>query len=640
MAMGSERLQEPAVGLGVRRVLDAGPPKAFLLALTLCSLFIHADIASAVSPTNNPAACSDNASTGTVTWVSPGNAVSSNNVFATAGLSGGITAHYLMATGFSFSIPTNAVVDGITASVRRKSSGGTLRDVSVRIVKAGSITGSNKASAATWPTTVAYASYGGVTDLWGTAWTPQDINSNRFGFVVSVKNAAGGNRTASIDHMRLAVTYRLPPLVNNDGGASNIVATTVTMNGNVLAGDPAPTAYFFWGTIDGGTNRSVWSNSTSVGPTNGFFSTTRAGLLASTQYWYRCYVSNSLGTVWATSSTNFMTLAPGLTISDVTVVEGPSASTTNAVFLITLSATNSVNVTFTFATSNGTATAAGNDYTATNGTLTMVAGQTSTNVTVKVIGDNSPEGSNETFYVNLGNVTNATLVDGQGLGIILDDDGSPVFRFQGTPYSVSEAGGSQQVTVAISGPSELAMSVSYATSNGSAVAGAGGGLHQHNRRLDVGSGGDQFQEFLCSCHRRLRSGRRQGLLCPSLKSHECHDCGGGCGDECDGGGRRAHADCRQRWRGVRRDAEDRDAQRTGHRRLAGSFGVGVLGRDGWDYQSIGLEQPDRRRNYKWNICREHHGPCVDRNVLLPLPRLQCGRRSVGPRKCCFYDLDV
>jgi len=76
-------------------------------------------------------------------------------------------------------------------------------DNSVRLIKGGIITGNDYAqTTAAWPTTDAYATYGGSTDLWGTTWTDSDINANSFGAVIS---ASVQNGTAQVDHMRITI---------------------------------------------------------------------------------------------------------------------------------------------------------------------------------------------------------------------------------------------------------------------------------------------------------------------------------------------------------------------------------------------------------------------------------------------------
>ena len=80
-------------------------------------------------------------------------------------------------------------------------------------------------------------------------------------------------------------------------------------------------------------------------------------------------------------------------------------------------------VTVTYKTADATATA-GDDYTSTNGTLTILAGQTSGTISVPVIDDSVPDEGNEMFYVNLLGATGAEIVDGQGQGTIVDNDGT------------------------------------------------------------------------------------------------------------------------------------------------------------------------------------------------------------------------
>jgi hypothetical protein len=86
---------------------------------------------------------------------------------------------------------------------------------------------------------------------------------------------------------------------------------------------------------------------------------------------------------------------------------------------VTLSAASINPVTVPYATADGTATVAGNDYTPASGTLTFNPGQTQQTITVLVNGDAVAE-PNETFSVNLGSPTNAVLGTGKGTGTIED----------------------------------------------------------------------------------------------------------------------------------------------------------------------------------------------------------------------------
>jgi hypothetical protein len=113
---------------------------------------------------------------------------------------------------------------------------------------------------------------------------------------------------------------------------------------------------------------------------------------------------------------------PSVSIGDVALAEGNSGATQFS-FTISLSAASTSTVTVPYATANGTATA-GSDYTAASGTVTFAPGETQKTVVVEVLGDTTLEGS-ETFFVNLGAPTNATLGDGQGQGTIQNDELGP-----------------------------------------------------------------------------------------------------------------------------------------------------------------------------------------------------------------------
>lgn len=114
---------------------------------------------------------------------------------------------------------------------------------------------------------------------------------------------------------------------------------------------------------------------------------------------------------------------PAMSINNVHVAEGNSG-TTPAMFTVTLAQPSNELVTVNYATADGTATVADNDYQATSGTLSFLPGQTSQTITVLVNGDTTPE-NDETFFVNLSNPSNAILTNSQATGTITNDDSAP-----------------------------------------------------------------------------------------------------------------------------------------------------------------------------------------------------------------------
>lgn len=149
--------------------------------------------------------------------------------------------------------------------------------------------------------------------------------------------------------------------------------------------------------------------------------------------------------------------APSLSITDESVEENDGTIT----FTVTLSAASAKTVTVDHEADFGTAssyTAAsgtcffasppGDDYgelSGTDGTLTFNPGETTQEITHNVCGDTVPE-VDEQFSVNLVASTevNATILDGQGIGTIVNDDNSTMTfgttAVAGSPYL--EAGGS------------------------------------------------------------------------------------------------------------------------------------------------------------------------------------------------------
>jgi hypothetical protein len=124
---------------------------------------------------------------------------------------------------------------------------------------------------------------------------------------------------------------------------------------------------------------------------------------------------------------------PAISINDVSQNEGDSGATLFT-FTVSLSNPSSQMITVSYATADGTATTADNDYSATSGTLTFAANETSKTISVSVNGDTKFE-PNETFTVNLSSPVNAVIADGQGLGTIINDDAAPTPTPTPTPTS-------------------------------------------------------------------------------------------------------------------------------------------------------------------------------------------------------------
>lgn len=116
----------------------------------------------------------------------------------------------LIATGFGYNLPSSAIIDGIqleykVVSAARWSEGSSF----IRLMKAGVIAGSNKAGSGVANSGV--WTYGGPTDLWGTTWTPADINNATFGANLNMDGltSSPADYQMSIDYVRVTVYYHL-----------------------------------------------------------------------------------------------------------------------------------------------------------------------------------------------------------------------------------------------------------------------------------------------------------------------------------------------------------------------------------------------------------------------------------------------
>ncbi|HYZ18358.1 MAG TPA: Calx-beta domain-containing protein [Gaiellaceae bacterium] len=159
---------------------------------------------------------------------------------------------------------------------------------------------------------------------------------------------------------------------------------------------------------------------------------------------------------------------PTLSIDDVTVPEGSSGST-SATFTVRLNTASGQSLSVDYATADGSATA-GSDYTAGNGTVAFVPGQTSRQVTVPIVPDALDE-NDETFNVNLTNAVNATIADGQAVGRITDDDPLPTLSIEDKVVTEGNSGTlNATFTVSLDTASGRSLTVNYATADGTATA--------------------------------------------------------------------------------------------------------------------------------------------------------------------------
>jgi hypothetical protein len=188
----------------------------------------------------------------------------SNPSFATSGIS------VETATKACASTATEQPVFTFAGSVNRSAMFGlTLQraralDNSVYLLNASAPVGTDKGMATTsWPTTDAYVSYGGATDVWGMSWSVADINSTGFGAAIS---ASRSNGNLQVDHFRITVysTSTLPielveftaTAAGNEVHTNWVTATEQNNDYFVVERTTDGVVFEVIGTVDGSGNSS------------------------------------------------------------------------------------------------------------------------------------------------------------------------------------------------------------------------------------------------------------------------------------------------------------------------------------------------------------------------------------------------
>jgi len=161
---------------------------------------------------------------------------------------------------------------------------------------------------------------------------------------------------------------------------------------------------------------------------------------------------------------------PALSVLDASAPEGNAPGGTMNVTLH-LSQAAAVPVTYSIATTQGSAWPY-QDYQETSlAGLVIPAGETTQVVSIPIVGDAAPEG-NETFFVNLGVVSGATRADWQAVATIYNDDG-PTLSVSDATISEGNVGTrTATFTVSLSKAAPAPVTYSVATFDGSAKAGS------------------------------------------------------------------------------------------------------------------------------------------------------------------------
>jgi hypothetical protein len=191
--------------------------------------YVAGPVASSISSGQyGPETIADDAATGTVAWTIPAQTDLRrwDHVFDTVQAATPYTSHYLKATnchaipqpsgvgtGPAFAIPAGATIIGIRTDWVTQAPGASASAYSrtLRLVKAGVVQTGAPTSLYEYDSAGEHITSGGNnnTDLWGTTWTPTDVNNAGFGAALSISTVAGGPATIQADAVIVYVFYVL-----------------------------------------------------------------------------------------------------------------------------------------------------------------------------------------------------------------------------------------------------------------------------------------------------------------------------------------------------------------------------------------------------------------------------------------------
>lgn len=146
-------------------------------------------------------------------WSNPSNVVSSDNSYAEYPRDFAET-NPLSVRGFGFSIPVDAVIDGILVEVEASQSDNSRSGSAwsyVSLIDYPTPIGTAKDPAQALTESDAYYSAGGSSDTWGAALTAAIVNSSDFGVDITFERTNLFAETVFVDHVRMTVYWSPPP---------------------------------------------------------------------------------------------------------------------------------------------------------------------------------------------------------------------------------------------------------------------------------------------------------------------------------------------------------------------------------------------------------------------------------------------
>jgi hypothetical protein len=236
------------------------------------------------------------------TWQNTANVFFCDDRFAYVALEPGKTSDTMEISNFKFDIPADAIIEGITVTVRKGATDDGVTDNSIKLILNGKVQGTDHARQDNWNKSAEVSTYGGDSDLWGLVLTPSAVSSYNFGLALSAANSLFSDDTikAEIDYISISVNYKKPEQIDITEFTAYFDENQVNLNWTVAAHSEC-VGFTIERSADGLTTEAVGSvhGSTFTNQENSY-SFADSNPLSGTSY-YRLVERNSDGTAKASN---------------------------------------------------------------------------------------------------------------------------------------------------------------------------------------------------------------------------------------------------------------------------------------------------------------------------------------------------
>jgi hypothetical protein len=148
-----------------------------------------------------PGTGENNAGIGATAWTSPGSVTADDA--ATASCNAGASSQYLVARNFTFGLPSNARIVGVTVRAEGTEGSAGTESVNAQLQDAsGALFGSSQAQTFSGAGAAVYT-YGGTSNLWGATLTPAIVGNANFGVRLWFTTA----HNITVDFVTMAIEY-------------------------------------------------------------------------------------------------------------------------------------------------------------------------------------------------------------------------------------------------------------------------------------------------------------------------------------------------------------------------------------------------------------------------------------------------